>query len=324
MLARVAGDLYWLGRYLSRAERTARMLDGLFSADLQGRPEDPGSVTLSWESLLVIMAPEGPENPPSDLGRQDVVRLLTLDPGYPVSVLSCVQAARETARVSRDTISAEMWESVNTFHLGLKRRDLSAALRTGPYSVYAYVKERCALFFGLASRTMLDDEARAFLFAGARIESAQMALRMLRVALPPGVREGDEGHERPLRDGNALPLLHAMGGLQAYMRGVPEPPNAPPVARFLLYERDFPDSVAGCIDALRRLLRRADPAWRESPAVLRLARLGADLDLRAGARAGSPLAAFRTTQHELERVDAEIGERYFGGRIAPARVELVA
>ena len=55
MLARIAHDLYWLGRHLVRAEHTARMLDGLFHADLQGRPDDPASVTLTWDSLLVIM-----------------------------------------------------------------------------------------------------------------------------------------------------------------------------------------------------------------------------------------------------------------------------
>src|SRR5919202_950170 len=100
MLARIAHELYWIGRSLTRAEHTARMLDGVFHADLQGRPDDSG------------------------------------------------------------------------------------ALRTGPYSVYALVKERCGLFWGVTNRTMLRDEAHAFLRAGAAIEAADMVLRMLRVALP--------------------------------------------------------------------------------------------------------------------------------------------
>ena len=172
-----------------------------------------------------------------------------------------------------------MWECINTFHLGLLQRNISAAVQTGPYSVYAYVRERCGMFWGVTSRTMLRDEAHAFLQAGAAIESADMVLRMLRVALPLG----GEGAEAYLRDGQALALLQAVGGFQAYRRSVPAPPNAGPVARFLLFERDYPDSVAFSIEALHIALTAADPSYRCSPAVLRLSRMIADLDFRARA-----------------------------------------
>ena len=213
-----------------------------------------------------------------------MLRALTLDPEHPTSVLNCVTRAREGARTVRDVFSAEMWEAINTFHLGLLRQDMSAALRTGPYSVYAYVRDRCGLFWGVTSRTMLRDEAHAFLQAGAAIESADMVLRMLRVALPP------EGEEHA-RDGQALALLQAVGGFQAYRRAVPEPPNAGPVARFLLYERDYPDSVAFSVEALHAALTAADPSYRGSPAVLRVGRLTADLDFRA--RTATPSARSR-------------------------------
>ena len=170
-----------------------------------------------------------------------------------------------------------MWEAINTFHLGLLQRNVSAAVQTGPYSVYAYVRERCGLFWGVTGRTMLRDEAHAFLQAGAAIESADMVLRMLRVALPADGADA-EAH---VRDGQALALLQAVGGFQAYRRSVPAPPNARPVARFLLFERDYPDSVAFSIEALHAALTAADPAYRGSPAVLRLSRLMADLDFRA-------------------------------------------
>ncbi len=112
-------------------------------------------------------------------------------------MLFCVSGAREGARRVRDVFSAEMWEAINTFHLGLLRRDMSAALRSGPYSLYAYVRERCALFWGVTDRTMLRDEARAFLEAGAAIEAGDMVLRMLRVALPTDEAEPTRG--RPAR-----------------------------------------------------------------------------------------------------------------------------
>ena len=304
MLARIAHDLYWLGRHLVRAEHTARMLDGLFHADLQGRSDDPASVTLSWQSLLVIMG--AAEGGPSSR-RDDVVRLLTTAGENPVSIVSCVRAAREGARTLRDTIPAEMWESVNTYDLQLGRRDLDAGLRTGPYSIYSFVKERSALFWGLTARTMQKDDARAFLVAGGRIEAADMVLRMLRVALPP------EDADVPRRDGNALALLRAVGGFQAFMRAAAAPPNAAPVARFMLYDREFPDSVAASVQSLDGALERVEADPQDSAPVLRVRRMLADLDFRArvASEPDAVIPLLRPIQQELERLDSEIDERYF-------------
>jgi len=314
MLARIAHELYWIGRQLSRAEHTTRMLDAVFHADVQGRRRDPAGVGLSWDALLAIMGAERGELPGA---RDDVIRRLTLDPASRTSVVSCVTQAREGARTVRDVFSAEMWEAINAFHLGLLQQDLSAALNTGPYSVYAYVKERCGLFWGVTNRTMLRDEAHAFLLAGGRIEAADMVMRMLRVALP-AEREGDgDAH---VRDGQALALLQAVGGFQAFRRAVPAPPTARPVTRFLLYEQAFPDSVAASVQVLHDALKAADAEYRNSAPVLRLSRLRADLDFRSRAldgATGHPAAVLEDTQRELAQVDADIAQRYFGGAAHP-------
>jgi len=250
-------------------------------------------------------------------GRDDVISLLTLDAGDPASVLFCVSGAREGARRVRDVFSAEMWEAINTFHLGLLRRDMSAALRSGPYSLYAYVRERCALFWGVTDRTMLRDEARAFLEAGAAIEAGDMVLRMLRVALP--TEDEAEPSDADPRDGQAVALLQAMGGFQAFRRAIPAPPKASLVGSFLLYERAYPDSVAHSVTALHDALTAADSSYRSSAPVLRLSRLMADLDFRSRSIEGAgPLAqTLGPVQRELELVDADIAQRYFGGASAP-------
>ena len=158
-----------------------------------------------------------------------MLRLLTLDPEHPTSVLNCISRAREGARTVRDVFSGEMWEAINTFHLGLLQRNISAAVQTGPYSVYAYVRERCGLFWGVTGRTMLRDEAHAFLQAGAAIESADMVLRMLRVALPA---DGADGRGAPARRPGAraaagrrrlpgLPALRAGAAQRAARRALP-------------------------------------------------------------------------------------------------------
>lgn len=320
MLSRIAQELFWLGRNVARAEHTARMLDGVFQASLQGRPDGVGgadSVRLGWGSILAIMGASTDGRP---VRRDDVLTRLTLDRGEPASVISCVSRAREGARTVRDVISAEMWEAINTTHLALSAGDLAGRMQMGPYSVFHYIKERSALFWGLSSRTMLHDEARAFLVAGGRIESADMVLRMLRVAMPAGGRADIPEGESGVRDGQALALLQAVGGFQAFRRAVPAPPNAGPVARFLLYERAYPDSVAASVDAVHGALVDVDAAPRSSEPVLRLSRLAADLEFRgrAAAEDGNLAEASSLVQSELALIDADIAERYFAGAAAPA------
>lgn len=324
MLARIAQELFWLGRDLARAEHTARMLDGVFHADVAGAAGER-DIALSWAELLAIIGEKAPGPQASDpgdttefdalrteavvraLGRVEVARLLTLDTGSQASIVSCVARARERGHGLRDVMSTEMWQALNTFHLALVGRDLSAALVSGPYSVYQDVKESCALFWGLVARTMLHDEGHSFLEAGGCIEAADMVLRMLRVAVPP-TPSGRSGSES-----EALALLHAVGGFQAYRRAVRAAPTVGPVARFLLYDSAYPGSVASSVAALHAALTTADALPRSSPPVLRLGRLIADLELQR--RAGGAAARFDETlervQGELALIDGDIEDRYF-------------
>jgi uncharacterized alpha-E superfamily protein len=306
VLARIAQELFWLGRNLARAESTARLLEGVFHADLQGAPEEASATRLGWDSLTHIMG--GAENGEVPARRDAVLNALTRDPDNPASVVACVARAREGAQAVRDVISAEMWEAINTTHLRLRDGDLAATqLASGPYSIYQHVKERSALFWGLTGRTMLRDEASAFLAAGGRIESADMVLRMLRVALPAG----DDGDSA---DGQAIALLQAVGGFQAYRRAVPAPAHAKPVVRFLLFERNYPDSVAAAVDSLNRALQTADGSPRNSEPILRLSRLSADLEFRRSAEGDADLrVTCQEVQRELGLADADIAQRYFGG-----------
>jgi uncharacterized alpha-E superfamily protein len=336
MLARIAQELFWLGRDMTRAEHTARMLDGAFHADVAGRPGDRG-IALSWGGVLAVIGAKPPVPDPEKIdvaagtteavaqvayqgpvripGRSEIAPLLTLDTDSPASVVSCIHRARERGRTLRDVISTEMWEALNSFYLALGRYDLQAALATGPYSVYQEVKERCALFWGLVERTMLRDEGRPFLEAGGRIEEADMVLRMLRVGAPLLTAGNPEGTDAgpPKYEAEALSLLQAVGGFQAYRRSVRQAPDLLGVGRFLLYESSYPGSVLSSLASLRDALQTADPLPGHAPPVLRLRRLIADLELQRRTLApdesrGEMLAR---VQEELELIDHDIDERYF-------------
>ena len=315
MLARIAHDVYWLGRHLVRAEHTARMLDGLFHADLQGRPDDPTSVTLSWDALLAIM---GAQRARRTRRRSATTSSACSRPTPTTRSRSspASSAAREGARTLRDTISAEMWESVNTFDLQLRAADLDAGLRTGPYSIYSLVKERSALFWGLTARTMQKDEARAFLVAGGRHRGGRHGAAHAAGGAPADADARRRGRrEVPRRDGNALALLRAVGGFQAFMRAAAAPPNAGPVARFMLYEREFPDSVAASVRVARTARSSGSSSTRASRR--RCCACGACLPTWISGHAAPPRPergrrpALRPVQQELERLDEEIHDRYF-------------
>ncbi|HWD70227.1 MAG TPA: alpha-E domain-containing protein [Solirubrobacteraceae bacterium] len=340
MLARIAQELFWLGRDLTRAEHTARMLDGAFHADVAGGAAGGGGaqsgIALSWNGVLAVIGAKPPAPgeeaaegavaeaagfaPPGVLGRHEIAPLLTLDTDSPASVVSCVYRARERARTLRDVISAEMWEALNSFYLSLGRYDLEAALATGPYSVYQEVKERCALFWGLLGKTMLRDEARSFLDAGGHIEQADMVLRMLRVASPAVDPAADPDDPVQAHEGEALALLQAVGGFQAFRRHLRRAPTLASVGRFLLYESQYPGSVLASLEELRAALETADALPRSAPPVLRLGRLIADLELRQRtALDPDPLVdQLARVQDELEVIDREIDERYFAVAAPPA------
>ncbi len=323
MLARIAHELYWLGRNLARAEFTARAVEAVFQAELQGTSETTPGVSFGSGGLLAMFGDVSEEPILPRNGR--ALGQLTLDAERPGSMLASIERAREGARTVRDVISAEMWEAINTTALGLRggsdwgpptpptppaRAGFDSTAQAGPSLASQYVKERTALIWGVANRSMLRDEAKCFLDAGGLIEISDMVLRMLRVALPAG--------DSAPADGHALILLQAVGGFHAYLRAVTAPPNARPVARFLLFERAYPDSVAACVDSLHEVFTTADAGPRNSKPVLRVSRLAADLDFQRRALPdGAELTGIcEQTQQELARIDQDVAERYFAGAAA--------
>jgi len=308
MLARIAHELYWLGRNLARAEFTARAVEAVFQAEVQGASTATSGVSFGSGGLLAMLG-AGEEERTQHV---EALGQLTLDADRPGSMLASVERAREGARTVRDVISAEMWEAINTTALGLRGGGQPGwAAPAGPYLASQYVKQRTALIWGVADRSMLRDEAKCFLDAGGLIEVSDMVLRMLRIALPSGDTDPADGH--------ALILLQAVGGFHAYLRAVTAPPNAHPVARFLLFERAYPDSVAACVDRLHDVFTMADAGPRNSKPVLRVSRLAADLDFQRRALPdGAELTGIcEVTQQELARIDQDVAERYFAGA-APA------
>ncbi len=242
LLSRIAETLFWIGRYVERADDTARILD----VHLHRMLEEPsGDVDAGCRALLAILGVEahGPER--MDIGT--VLTRLAYDGSAPSAILGALQAARTGGRSVREVISTEVWECLNvTWHeLEGKRR---AAERLGPHVFLRYVRERAALFSGLADSTMSRDEGWHFLALGRSLERVDMTARLLSLRMPSASYAPDWSM-----------LLRASGADESYIRthgGTGEPRL---VAAFLMLDRLFPRSVLHALTVAENCLAELDP-----------------------------------------------------------------
>ncbi|HMK10482.1 MAG TPA: alpha-E domain-containing protein, partial [Acidimicrobiales bacterium] len=179
MLARHAESLFWMGRYMERAEDTARMLDVTYHGLLESPPEE---ATRAWLDLLAVLSlDQAFAERHDEITAGLVSEFLVLDDKNPGAIVSAVGRARENARSVRELISTELWEAVNTFWLELLARNLRADIEEQPYELYGLVKRRCQMVNGVTSETMPRDDGWRFLMLGWMLERAEMTCRLLNV-----------------------------------------------------------------------------------------------------------------------------------------------
>jgi uncharacterized alpha-E superfamily protein len=255
LLSRIAETLFWAGRYIERADDTARMVDA-YVHSLLGQPhadEDAGC-----RALLAILGLPAPDD--KRLNVETAVCQLAYEQASQSAIAGAVLAARSGARSARDVISSEMWECLNiTAHeLPAQRR---AADRLGPHVYLRFVRERAALFFGLAESTMSHDDAWRFLVLGRSLERIDMTARLLLA------RTAAASHEM-----SWTTVLHACGAYESFIRTRSHAADIQRVPEFLILDRLFPrsvlrslataeDSLAG-LEPGRTLPGEGDPARR--------------------------------------------------------------
>jgi uncharacterized alpha-E superfamily protein len=256
MLSRVAHSLYWMSRYIERAENVARLLEVnlQFLLDFQGF--DDAALKEHWDSIL---ASSGDQELFGTLGiapdSRNVTNFLALDLRNPSSILSCVFAARENARMIRDQISIEMWETINELYLYLKGRDATDIWATGPYEFFQDIKRHSHLFQGLTESTYSRNEGWEFIQFGKLIERADKTTRILdvkyHILLP---HTGDVGGAVDTAQWQAV--LRSASALESYHRFYVHEILPWKVAEFLIFSESFPRSLHYCVTQIDRFLCR--------------------------------------------------------------------
>ncbi len=241
LLSREAEAIYWLARYMERAENLARVLDvtETFTRDLRGRQD--------WKSVLEIFADakryEEAHGEPTDEG---VIRYYTFDRANSGSILSTIWRARENARSLRPLISREMWTQINIFYndLLIEKERMTGISRLSRFC--NLVKSRAQTHSGIVDGVFLRDAGWYIYQIGRLLERADQTTRIIdvkyHVLLPSAFDVGT-----PQDVGQWMTLLRSVAGFHAYRRVRSSDPTPASVAGFLLFNAQFPRSVRACI-----------------------------------------------------------------------------
>lgn len=232
MLSTVADNLYWMSRYLERAEHTARLLDVNVHGALEGTPE---GARRGWERLASSLRISfGSAN-----GRA-ITQLCALDSSNPQSIVSCVATARDNAREAWEQISSEMWEQLNRLHLYVSRTDINDIYRGEPHAFFAAIKQGAHLFQGIADSTMSHGEGWQFIGVGRAIERATATTNLLDAHF----HATDEDPDREsLAYLEWVGLLKSCTAFESYVKVYSADIQPRNIAEFLLLNTEFPHSV---------------------------------------------------------------------------------
>jgi len=279
MLSRTADHLFWMARYMERAENTARMLDVNYQTALL--PQSAAVAEQGWQGLLSISElTDDYSNRYGAINPRQVMSFMVKDDRNPSSILSCLRAARENARAVRGTLTTEVWETTNQTWLEFNRLISDGLLSRDPGALFEWVKFRSHLSRGVTVGTMLQDEAFHFIRIGSFLERADNTARLLDVKFHAVHSDfygaaSERDSEYDFYHWSAI--LRSVSGFEVYRKVYRNVITPEKVAELLILRHDMPRSLAACVQEVVTNLKLV--ANEQSADTLRRAgRLHADLE----------------------------------------------
>lgn len=257
LLARMAEAVYWAGRYLERAECTARIVQVHTDAHV----DMPVGEDVGWEPLLAIVGVDSEfaerysaaaESSGSDASEEDVIEFLLRGEDNPSSIWAAIAAARTNLRTARPVVPREAWEACNNLWLACSDHLDEAGTRKGRVQWLRRVVTGCQWINGILLGTMSRDDAMSFLMIGQNLERADLTTRVLDVrsdSLHP--TRGDDPYDVV----HWMAVLRSLAAYQPFRRAMPARPQGGSTLRFLLQDDRFPRAVAACLTESRSHLK---------------------------------------------------------------------
>jgi uncharacterized alpha-E superfamily protein len=274
MLSRVAENLYWVSRYVERAENVARIIDVNFNMMLDSTPE---LITEQWEPLILSSGDEEEfeQKYGKNYTQQNVVFFMTFDETNPSSIWSSIKSARFNARMLRPVISPEMWEELNDIFHYLEEVRISEPNEEQLKFLYEKIVRFSHQFVGLTDRTILRDEGWRFIKTGRLLERADKTSRILDVKyfiLLPTVNYVNT----PIDDMQWAALLKSASAFEPYRRKHNRI-DYDKIINFLVLDKSFPRSIRFCIDHALDMVKEID-SDRPSETLRKLFELSKELE----------------------------------------------
>ncbi len=306
LLSRVAENVYWAGRYLERAEGTARIVREHTNLLV----DIPISVLSSWEPLLAITGSRVAfDERYRKADEASVISFLVADRINPSSVLMSIEQARENLRTTREVLPREAWQAVNDLYLYAVSHTPDGVARRSRGRFLERVIGECQRVFGILEGTMSRDDAYELLTLGRDLERADMTTRVLDVQA--GSLVGAAHLDRqPHDDVRWMSVLRSVSALQMFHRTARVAADGPAVVRFLLSDERFPRSVAWCLADMDQRLEML-PRWGlVSPACLAARILVADPPV-AELVSGGLTEFVDEVQQALDQIHTAVSDAYF-------------
>jgi uncharacterized alpha-E superfamily protein len=253
MLSRVADSLYWMARYLERAEHTSRLIAVKLESMIEQSTEDAQA---SWARVAVALATDGVAADADDIFA--ITQRLAFDRDNPSSLLSSLRMARDNARQVREQLSTEVWEHLNRLYLRLQPVTIESTWVHQPARVFRESLEELQTLEGVTFSTLRHGEGWHFLELGRYIERAQLVSRLLDIHFgvdSPGYAEPPP----PPKYLDWLVLLKFCTAFEPYCKEYTAAIRPERIAEFLLFDPEFPHSVKFAVDRVRDALARVAP-----------------------------------------------------------------
>jgi uncharacterized alpha-E superfamily protein len=247
MLSRSAERVYWLGRYLERAENTARIVQQ-YSQLLLDLPEEVG---VEWRELVAIFGASDAVDAPSENSRErTILEYLVADPDSALSLAHSIRMARDNIRNSRDLLPQESWESANELHQYAKKHLAAAAQGRNRFEILSDCIGYCQQINGILIGTMSHESPFHFLSLGQNVERADMTSRIIDVA----AAYLQQNEALVMRYGSTLwtNVLKSVSGFQMYRQYYQPEVEGLAAVDFLLNDRAFPRAICACLERARR------------------------------------------------------------------------
>ena len=251
MLSRVAERVFWLARYLERAEDTARLILVRHNAILDlPRPLQP-----DWDLLLdVLSAREAFRKKSLAANEKNIISFVFGDRENPSSIASSLTSARENMRTTREVLPSEAWERVNSLYLSASRRSGKGLPRASRHATLNNIIQSCQQVSGMLSGTMNHDEVYQFVRMGRFVERADMSTRIVDVGSSDLANFGEEA--LPYQNVMWVSMLQSLSAYQMYRLSVGANVQPDAVLDFLLHNRQFPRATSYCLAEIEASMRK--------------------------------------------------------------------